>query len=424
MSRLFLVWVSLFAAVHGVHGARTCADDDAFNSFVVEVRNFDLRDRNGKKVGSANVEAVARTKENGEPSVTNCFRLSYSVEREFTIRKLAAGIYIQGAPIPDGAGRYTKRKQVSDGSVQITEERMDICPSRVATIDASSCCENAFEIIGGALIQGVDSSRPKQAWLSPSSNCRQVDENNPFQLACTMGIECGGLSDCPPGTCKIGSECFPSSVAKSKLGCGITEEVVATASGECNCRQCSPSQCFNGERCFEDEDYTPSCPSGKVANPESVLCECKPLCSNDSCFIGSQCFKLQNVTAIPEFDALGCRADEGIGASDSGECICERCASNECSSGLQCFNRFDYTDMFCRGRRNAESADPDEPTCTCRCINPVPGSNPPRSTCMVRNTCREVIDVACIDNGNQIATLPLIVDDVCLCPPGTSLGTN
>jgi len=221
MGRFGMIWVSLLAAVLGIAQARTCADDDAFGSFVVEVQSFTLRDKVGHVVGTASVETGARKKENGVPSMTNCFRLKYSVDGDYTILKLRAGIYIQGVAIPDGAGRYTKRKKVSDGNVLITEERMDICPSRVTAVDDPSCCESVFELLGGALIQGIEpGSKPKQVWLSASSNCREIDEIKPFQLACTMEIEC---TDCPQGACRIGSECYLTADAKSKLSCGLTE---------------------------------------------------------------------------------------------------------------------------------------------------------------------------------------------------------
>mmetsp|Transcript_9499 Transcript_9499/g.13854 ORF Transcript_9499/g.13854 Transcript_9499/m.13854 type:complete len:421 (-) Transcript_9499:128-1390(-) len=416
MGRFGMIWVSLLAAVLGIAQARTCADDDAFGSFVVEVQSFTLRDKVGHVVGTASVETGARKKENGVPSMTNCFRLKYSVDGDYTILKLRAGIYIQGVAIPDGAGRYTKRKKVSDGNVLITEERMDICPSRVTAVDDPSCCESVFELLGGALIQGIEpGSKPKQVWLSASSNCREIDEIKPFQLACTMEIEC---TDCPQGACRIGSECYLTADAKSKLSCGLTEEAAVTDSGECGCRQCSPLQCFNGDRCVEDADFDAFCPFGQTISSDNVLCQCEPLCTDDSCFIGSECFTLKQtgVTAIPEFDALGCNVDEGVAASDEGECVCEPCASNQCSSGAQCFDRVEFSDTYCE---RAEVVEPDNPVCTCTCF-PEPDQI---TTCTdgADGECYPLKKVFCDNSENPIFDTPIVIDGVCSCPPGTRL---
>uniref|UniRef100_A0A6T6NGW9 EGF-like domain-containing protein n=1 Tax=Rhodosorus marinus TaxID=101924 RepID=A0A6T6NGW9_9RHOD len=266
MVRVVMVWILLLVAILKIAetgGTGTCADEGEFESFIMAPQFFSLV-HGAQTPVSLEIRSVDRKREMGVPNMTSCFRFTFTVSGGFTILKLRAGIYVKGDSIPDGKPRYTKRKSVGREGEQVLVATMDICPSKIRSVDTASCCESEFEVVGYVLIQEIESrSSPTRVWLPKLDNCRELNENKPFQVACTVQPTCRNSLVCEPGSCRIGFQCFPIAAAISELSCGDSQEVVVNDEGECVC-PCPESQCFDGEKCVEDADYEAICPPGQV----------------------------------------------------------------------------------------------------------------------------------------------------------------
>ncbi|KAJ8901012.1 hypothetical protein NDN08_004874 [Rhodosorus marinus] len=424
MSKIGLVWCLLLVAVLGAPGTGTCAGEEAFKSFDVQIRTFTLRDFAGNVMGNATLEAVQRMR----PTKSTCFRMNFNAHDPFTIVKLRTGIWVKGDSIPFSTKRFTKRRDFRDGET-VTKARIDTCPTRIASIDTASCCDSDFEVVGYAVFGINQSNSLRRGWLASDFNCRQLRPGKAFQFACTVELEC--TPACPSDTCRIGSDCLTigSPASSAALNCRPTEEVAVNDKGECTCRKCSNSQCFNSDSqtCAEISDFVATCAAGETLDPDADTCTCECAPTEGKCVHNSICGT--------DVASVSCPPTNEVAVNDKGECTCRKCSNSQCfnSDSQTCDEISDFVATCATG----ETLDPDADTCTCECAptegkciyNGICGTDvasvscPPTNEVAVNDkgecTCRKCSNSQCFNSDSQ--TCNEISDFVATCATGETL---
>jgi len=347
----------MLVAVLRAHRTCTCEDEEAFQSFTMELRNFELRDRHGNGVGTATLGTVQPT----SSSTRTCFRMNFEVQDRFTILNLRAGIRVQRVSVPFGKRIPTKRKYFRRGAM-VTKASIDICPGAIESIRTASCCDSAFEVVGFAIVRANQpGSKAKQAWLTSDFGCRELKRSRPFQFACTAEIEC--LPECPSDTCRFGSECFSLPVSPGTVNCGPAEEVYTNEKGECACRECSSSQCLDGDTwsCVGLTDFEAGCPPGETIDPDADICTCECVPTEGKCIYNGLCGTDSASVVCPQAQELVVNGE--------GECICQECTDSQCfvSDIRSCVERNDFANN-CSPEEVVEATNtgPNTGECICR----------------------------------------------------------